>query len=162
MTSGAVFVEGTCGYFGPPRPCIVFQKSVFFLSTDGYGLAKTPHPSSVPDGMGGPTPPSVIRSGWYGWVKSPSVHRNVTHRHRTHPSGWRMVRSAVTDAYFLKNSIRFLFQPFPFASKCRLPRRREGRIVMISWDFRGTGTRTPRMEALSRPWMRIWTVVPQE
>ncbi len=33
--------------------------------TDTDGSWETPHPSSVTDGMGGPTPPSVIRSGWY-------------------------------------------------------------------------------------------------
>jgi hypothetical protein len=29
--------------------------------TDTDGFRKTPHPSSVTDGMGGPNPPSVIR-----------------------------------------------------------------------------------------------------
>jgi hypothetical protein len=64
--------------------------------TDTDGFNETPHPSSVADGIGDPTPPSVIRSGWYGWVKSPSVNGNLPHRHRTHVAAWRMVRSVVT------------------------------------------------------------------
>jgi hypothetical protein len=51
------------------------------------GSWETPHPSSVTDGMGGPTPPSVMRTGWYRWPVHPSVNSNVPHRHRTQPDG---------------------------------------------------------------------------
>ena len=63
-----VRVAGRCGHFGPPRTSIVLQKSISFLYTDGYGLVKTPHPSSVPTGISVPKPPSVMRTGWYRYM----------------------------------------------------------------------------------------------
>jgi len=70
-----VLLCGPCG--GKVRPLwpslhlhLVGQNlNVFFFPlqrmTDTDGLRETPHRSSVVDGMGGPNPPSVIRTGWY-------------------------------------------------------------------------------------------------
>jgi hypothetical protein len=42
--------------------------------TDTDGFWETPHPSCGPHGMGGPTPPSVMRTAWYRWSKPPIRH----------------------------------------------------------------------------------------
>ena len=65
-----VLLCGLCGGkvrpLWPSSPLHYPLKISFFPSTDGYGLSKTPHPSSVTDGMGGPNPPSVMRTALYG------------------------------------------------------------------------------------------------
>ena len=46
--------------------------------TDTDGSRENPHPSSGVDGMGGPTPPSVIRPDGYRWLEDPSVFETHT------------------------------------------------------------------------------------
>ncbi len=40
-----------------------------------------------------------------------------------------------------------------------VPVVREDRIMMTSWDFRGTGSRTRMMQTLLRSGNRLWMVV---
>jgi hypothetical protein len=64
-----VLFHGPCGgKVRPLWPSLHLHLGVFLplqRMTDTDGLRETPHRSSVADGMGGPNPPSVIRSGWY-------------------------------------------------------------------------------------------------
>jgi hypothetical protein len=55
-----------------------------------------------------------------------------------------MVRAAVTDAYFLKNSIRFLFQPFPFCIKMSAPEAEGGQDRDDILGFPGDGYQDPQ------------------
>jgi hypothetical protein len=55
-----------------------------------------------------------------------------------------MVRSAVTDAYFLKNSIRFFFQPFPFCIKMSAPEAEGGQDRDDILGFPGDGYQDPQ------------------
>ena len=67
-----------------------FSQWSYPSTDDGQGWVQGDHPSSVTDSMGGPTPPSVIRIGWYGWAKPPSVDCDGRNRDRTTDTvdGW--------------------------------------------------------------------------
>jgi hypothetical protein len=54
-----------------------------------------------------------------------------------------MVRSAVTDAYFLKNRIRFLFQTCPFCIKMSAPEAEGGQDRDDILGFPGDGYQDP-------------------
>ena len=65
----------TCYYTTIPCTYGNFEKNhsgpIRGRMTDTDGSWETPHPSSVTDGMGGPTPPSVMRTAWYRWPVHP-------------------------------------------------------------------------------------------
>ncbi len=122
----------------PSSPPKKKEKDFFFDET----VVTDAGPSSVRMGIGDIRPP--IREQWRN---TPSPFTSVR---------WWMNSSS--DGY-LTPPKKIIRPDLHWDYKCPYPWRREGRMMMTSWDFRETGLRTTMMETLLIPGTRLWMVV---